>query len=254
MLREVETMITTVQFKTLDDLYQYYNKALFGGALAECIVNMSRHNSSYGFFAAERWKSDGEGEEKIAHEISLNPDYLDRPFEQWHSTLVHEMVHLWQYDFGHPSRTGYHNKEWAWKMREVGLVPSDTARPGGSETGQKVSHYINSEGPFIRAFQQLAEEDLKALRLKYLPAFSIKKPERRKPKKTETGGIGTGEADGGEDGPEGKIETYNSKSKYSCPCGNNVWGKPGLNIVCGDCGGAFEMVLSLTASGNGGTA
>lgn len=36
-------MITTIQFKTLDDLYQFYNDAIFNGELSECIVNMSRH-------------------------------------------------------------------------------------------------------------------------------------------------------------------------------------------------------------------
>jgi hypothetical protein len=29
------------------------------------------------------------------------------------STLFHEKAHLWQHHFGNPSRTGYHNKEWA---------------------------------------------------------------------------------------------------------------------------------------------
>ena len=35
-------MITTIQFKTLDDLYRFYNQAIFGGELSDCIVNMSR--------------------------------------------------------------------------------------------------------------------------------------------------------------------------------------------------------------------
>jgi hypothetical protein len=39
------------------------------------------------------------------------------------------MVHLWQHHHGKPSRTGYHNKEWATMMKAVGLIPSDTAAP-----------------------------------------------------------------------------------------------------------------------------
>jgi hypothetical protein len=58
-MEEGKPMITTVQFKTLDDLYRFYNKALFAGRLSECIVNMSRHNNTYGFFAANRWKAEG---------------------------------------------------------------------------------------------------------------------------------------------------------------------------------------------------
>jgi predicted SprT family Zn-dependent metalloprotease len=48
------------------------------------------------------------------------------------ATLVHEMCHLEQAHFGAPSRNGYHNREWATLMERVGLVPSDTGRPGAS--------------------------------------------------------------------------------------------------------------------------
>ena len=233
-------MITTVQFKTLDDLYQFYNTALFNGELPECIVNMSRHNNTYGFFAAGRWKADGEGEKKIVHEISLNPDYLDRPFVEWHATFVHEMCHLWQQDFGHPSRAAYHNKEWAWKMEEVGLIPSDDGEPGGKKTGQHVHHYIQPEGRFIKAFNRLTQETLEALRLKYLPAFPHPEPARRRVR-SGSGAAGGETGEGGDEGGgEEGAEKYTSKKKYSCPCGNNVWGRPGLKIVCGECGGAFE--------------
>jgi len=125
-------VITTEQFKTLDDLYAYYNKALFGGRLPDCIVNMSRKAGAFGFFASGRRKT---GESRLVHEISLNPDHLTRPFAEWHSTLVHEMVHLWHEDFGHPSRSGYHNTEWAGQMEAFGLVPSGTGGPGGRRPG-----------------------------------------------------------------------------------------------------------------------
>ncbi|WP_368343389.1 SprT-like domain-containing protein, partial [Phocaeicola vulgatus] len=113
-------MITTIQFKTLDDLYQFYNDAIFNGELSECIVNMSRHGGAFGFFAANRWRGDGQ-EKKVVHEISINPDFMNREDRDWHSTLVHEMCHLWQEDFGRPSRGGYHNSQWADKMIQVGL-------------------------------------------------------------------------------------------------------------------------------------
>lgn len=63
-------MITTLQFKTLDDLYLFYNEHIFSGQLPECIVNMSRKGGSYGFFAPERWKGENV-EKKIIHEIVL---------------------------------------------------------------------------------------------------------------------------------------------------------------------------------------
>jgi hypothetical protein len=233
-------MITTVQFKTLDDLYGFYNEALFSGGLSDCIINMSRHSGSYGFFASKRWKTGDGGDPRLVHEISLNPDHLDRPFVEWHSTLVHEMCHLWQEDHGHPSRGNYHNKEWSWKMEEVGLIPSDTREPGGRKTGQSVGHYVNPEGAFIKAFNRLSSETLEALKLKYLPAY----PAPDIPRLRGSGPDGAGGpavlagGDGG--GVAGTVEKYNSKTKYTCPCGNNVWGRPGLKICCGECGGGFS--------------
>jgi hypothetical protein len=55
---------------------------------------------------------------------------------------VHEMAHVWQHAHGKPSRNGYHNKEWAAKMDERGLIPSDThppnpARPSSATQGQQ---------------------------------------------------------------------------------------------------------------------
>jgi hypothetical protein len=55
---------------------------------------------------------------------------------------VHEMVHVWQHAFGKPSAGGYHNKQWAAKMKAVGLQPSSTGYVGGKETGQRVTHYV----------------------------------------------------------------------------------------------------------------
>jgi hypothetical protein len=233
-------MITTVQFKTLDDLFDYYNKALFDNTLKDCIVNMSRKGGAYGFFSSNRWKTEEDGDRRLVHEISLNPDYLDRPFAAWHATFVHEMCHQWQFDFGEPSRSGYHNKEWAVKMKKIGLIPSDTGEPGGKQTGQNMTHYIDMDGPFIQAFNQLTTATLEALRLKYLPAYTLPTVARRKqadPSGTESGDP----PEGGENGGDlGTITPKISKQKYSCPCGNNVWGRPGLRIVCGECAEAFE--------------
>ena len=204
-------MITTVQFKTLDDLFDYYNKELFDNILKDCIVNMSRKGGAYGFFSSNRWKTEENGERRLVHEISINPDYMDRPFKEWHSTFVHEMAHQWQQDFGEPSRNGYHNKEWAGKMKKIGLIPSDTGEPGGKQTGQNMTHYIDPDGPFIKAFNKLTTETLEAFRLKYLPAYTLPSVTRRK---QEAGG-GTEGGDppegGGEGGDPGTITPKISK-------------------------------------------
>jgi transcription elongation factor Elf1 len=36
--------------------------------------------------------------------------------------------------------------------------------------------------------------------------------------------------------PEKRKKKAASKTKYTCPdCGLNAWGKPEINLVCGDC-------------------
>ena len=42
--------------------------------------------------------------------------------------LAHEMTHLWQFHYGKPSRSGYHNKQQANIMGSMGSMPPDTAK------------------------------------------------------------------------------------------------------------------------------
>ena len=196
-------MITSKQFTTLESLFDYYNKELFDGKLNDCLINMSRKKNTHGFFNPKSWQNTKK-EERDIHEISLNPYGFERNDIEWQSTLVHEMVHLWQHDFGNPSRSNYHNKEWANKMEEIGLIPSSTGKEGGKKTGQGMTHYVDPNGKFIKAFNGLKDKEIN---YKPLPDMS---------------GIKAKSAD-------------RSKIKYSCSCGNNVWGKPGLFITCNDC-------------------
>jgi hypothetical protein len=51
--------------------------------------------------------------------------------------------------------------------------------------------------------------------------------------------------------PAGKPKAKKDKVKYTCPgCAANVWGKPGLVVVCGECGEPFssEAVAEALAS------
>jgi hypothetical protein len=129
---------TQETYDSLNLAHDYFNARLFGGKLPACLVTLQRSKKAYGFFAGQRFGlKTGKGG---TDEIALNPSHFEqRTTEQTLSTLVHEMAHQWQQHHGKPSRTGYHNKEWAAKMQEVGLVPSSTGQPGGKEVGQKVS-------------------------------------------------------------------------------------------------------------------
>lgn len=195
---------TPAQFGAYNGMFDYFNDRLFGGTLPAVLLNFSRLNRTYGFFAPERWAGQGTAR---AHEISLNPQHLKtRKPEEVASTLVHEMCHLWQHEHGQPSRSGYHNREWADKMLEVGLTPSDTGQPGGKQTGQHMTHYIDPKGAFARVWGAMPGE-------LWLPWAGIPEGERRRTVRRP------------------------SKFAYECPKGHGkVWGRPGIALVCGECG------------------
>jgi hypothetical protein len=197
---------TRDQWAAYTRAFDYFNAELFDDELPHCILNFSRHARFQGFFAPLRWeRPDGR-----THEISLNPRCLKRPPRETMGTLVHEMVHLWQQEFGKPSRPGYHNREFAAKMESVGLITSKTGKPGGKRTGQGMSHYIVEEGPFDLAFAAMPQE--------YLLPWTSGAPAEAA-------------------GPAPKAK---NKIKYTCPgCATNAWGKPELSIICGVCGATF---------------
>ena len=136
---------TKHQFTKYQKLYDYFNETLFDNELPYCLLILSRKAPRVcGHFSTNRWQ-DKDGNK--THEINLNPVYMAMTDEMdICQTLVHEMVHLWQYEFGNPSRAGYHNKEWANKMETVGLTPSNTGEEGGKKTGQQMSDYPAPNG------------------------------------------------------------------------------------------------------------
>ena len=207
---------TIEQFQRYQAAYDYFNKSLFGGCLKPCLLvfrdgKRKGRGIVVGHFAPHRWSKEGE----TCHEISLNPEALSRELSETMGTLVHEMAHQWQQDHGEPPRAGYHDRQWAAKMMEIGLVPSHDGRPGGKMTGQSMDHYVEPSGRFAAA-------------LKKMPA-SVRLPWKS----------GNLKLAGAAAAPE---EKSRNKIKYKCGggCGANAWGKPGLKIVCGECEAEFE--------------
>lgn len=206
---------TAEQFRSFQALFDHFNRSLFGGELAPCLLNFSRKAHCAGFFAPSRWqRSGGQGSAGV-HEISINPSTLktQAPISVC-QTLVHEMAHQWQHDHGSPSRRGYHDRQWADKMESIGLIPSSTGKPGGRKVGQRMCDYPEPGGRFELSFKRIEPAML-------LPFVSEEPCEQRDPS-----------------GPKQKDP---SKTKYTCPmCGANVWGKPGLEIACLTCDAAFD--------------
>lgn len=141
-----EQQPTLSMYSFIQNAYDFFNDQLFGNELPTCMLTFQRDKAVMGYFASDRWTG---GDNTLVHEIALNPSYFitHRPLELM-QTLVHEMVHLWQHEYGKPSHRTYHNKEWADKMESIGLMPSSTGKPGGKRTGQKMSDYPLKNGAF----------------------------------------------------------------------------------------------------------
>ncbi len=154
--------------------FNFFNKKLFADSLPKCIITFHRQRKVMGYAAFDRW-TDKSGDK--VNEIAVNPEYfMHYPLIEIFQTICHEMVHIWQICYGTPSRRGYHNKEWAKKMRSIGLIPSSTGQPGGAETGEYMMDYILLEGEFHEACQELAGTGFDFPWVDAFPMFRLERP------------------------------------------------------------------------------
>jgi len=222
---------TKAAYDELQRAYDYFNRELFDSNLPECLITLQRDRRSYGYFVRSRFIEAG-GE--TTDEIAMNPAFFAVcPPEEIMQTLVHEMIHLWQFHFGKPGRRGYHNVEWGQKMESLGLMPSSTGEPGGKKTGESVADYIIEGGLFEEKCQDLFTQDFK---ITWMDRHPVKLPGVDMPSFI-TDSIEHESSGEGGDGVAGETsENKTNRWKYQClNCKINVWGKPNLNIVCGVC-------------------
>ena len=198
---------TTHTAAILQEAFDSANKALFQDTLPACMILVHRKGKAHGYFWAQQFQRIGSDD--VIDEIALNPDSMSRNPRIVLSTLVHEMVHLWQFTWGKPSRRSYHNKEWANKMDDIGLAPSDTGKPGGKRTGQNMTHYIEAGGRYDLWVTDFLTEE-RQFSWATSPAMKGKTSKKAK-----------------------------SKIAYTCGA-HKAWGKPGLAIFCKDCEKVME--------------
>ena len=200
--------ITTTEYGSFQAAFDWFNTHLFEGCkLPNILITLNRHPKSKGYFSPDRFTGRTDTDAKVS-ELALNPDvFPGRSDEDILSMLAHEMTHLWQATHGRSPRSGYHDKQWSAKMKSIGLIPSHTGQVGGKKTGQKMTHYVQADGPY-----QVAYKDLQST------GFALKwqSPEEVKVK--------------------GKPKKQSSKTKFTCPkCQQNVWGCPEVRVACGVC-------------------
>ncbi|MBA6105245.1 SprT-like domain-containing protein [Pseudomonas monteilii] len=273
---------TEEAYAELQTAYDYYNDHLFASQerLPACMITYQREKRTMGYFSQGRFiRKDG----NKADEIAMNPDYFAViPLVEILQTLVHEMTHLWQAHFGKPSRSGYHNWQWARKMEALGLMPSDTGQPGGKKIGQSMNDYVIPGGRFDKATRRLLGTGFAISWMDRFP-ISVRPLAVLAPNPAPTG-VGESCAHAPAlvvhhtaasavepillDGmPEVQLQDpphaplidaayqaptiqgldmgireqadRSNREKYSCPtatCKTNVWGKPGLRLICEPCG------------------
>ena len=165
---------THVTYAELQAAFDHFNAMLFDLRLPYCLITLQREKRTFGYFSNERFAM--AGGTKVTDEIAMNPSYfVTRSIKETLSTLVHEMVHQWQHHFGESGRRGYHNKQWADKMEQLGLMPTSTGAPGGRKVGDMVSHYIIEAGRFDKAATKLLT---KKFRLSWVDRFPPDKPHK----------------------------------------------------------------------------
>jgi predicted SprT family Zn-dependent metalloprotease len=141
--------------RELETAFRFFNEHLFSGELPDCFINTQRVRGSHGYFIANRLiRQDAE----MRHEIGINPQiFALSTLPEVLSVLAHNMCHAWAHDQGVQGRRGYHSAGWADKMELIGLMPSTTGKPGGKRTGERVEHFIISDGPFDRVCRALID-------------------------------------------------------------------------------------------------
>lgn len=203
------------EYGSLDLAFAHFNADLFGGSLPGVLITIHKHPKARGYFRRRAFSHRTDAE-AYTDEICLCPDtHAGRSDHDILSTLVHEMCHLWQFHCGTPPRRCYHDKEFAAKMEQIGLMPSDTGLPGGRKTGQSMTHFVIPGGAFDLSCQALLATGWQ---------LQWEQPTRHTP------------APGGATGTAGGETPKPTRRKFTCAtCQLSAYAKPTARLVCGQC-------------------
>lgn len=201
----------------LNKIFDLLNSEFFENALSRPTITIQSTPRAYGHFSLreDTWVSKLGG----THEINIGAGTLSRPIEEVATTLLHEMVHYFNYEMGIQdcSRGNtYHNRHFKTAAETHGLSVERSDKYGWAHTSpsEELLDFIIENG---------------------LTDILINRNEFSGFQSTGTGAHnGTG------------ITTpprTSSSRKYICPCcGNSVRATKMVNIACMDC--TVKMVLA----------
>lgn len=191
----------------LNKIFDLLNDAYFESALSRPTITIQSTPRAYGHFSlrGDTWLS----KNGATHEINIGAGTLARPIEEVTATLLHEMVHYYNYENGVQdcSRGNtYHNRRFKESAESHGLCVEHSDKYGWSHT---------SPSDDLLVF--VIDNDLTDILLN----------------RNEYGGVGTGAHNGANRGTPPRTS---STRKYACPCcGSSVRATKTVNIVCMDC-------------------
>lgn len=202
----------------LNKVFDLLNARFFENALSRPTITIQSTPRAYGHFSLreDTWVSKLGG----THEINIGAGTLARPIEEVAATLLHEMVHYYNYENGVQdcSRGNtYHNRKFKSAAEAHGLIVSHSEKYGWSHTE-----------PSEALIDFIIETGLTDILINRneLSSFRITGTN------TKNGTPGTATP-----------ARTSSTRKYICPCcGNSVRATKIVNIACLDCN--QKMVLA----------
>jgi len=213
---------TCVSAENYDSAFAYFNFQLFGGALPAVHFTLSASKRYAGYYRHAYFVNE-KGER--VDEIGMNPEAF-QDIDDYLSTIVHEMCHQLQQLTGTPGKGGYHNRQWANSMMDVGLKPINLENEK-RQTGRKITHEIVAGGRFDVACKALLATQFKIRWLRGEPVADTgtEDDEQRADREEEE-----------QKAKDRKEKKLKSKTPYHCPsCLFKAWAKPQAKLVCGDC-------------------
>ena len=195
----------------LNKVFDLLNAEFFESELSRPTITIQSTPKAYGHFSLreDTWVSKLGG----THEINIGAGTLSRPIEEVVSTLLHEMVHYYNYERGVQdcSRGNtYHNRKFREEAERRGLNVEHSDKYGWSHTS-----------PSDLLLDFVLENDLSDILIN-----------RNEFSGFQMGGTGTHSGT-----PITPTAKKSSSRKYICPCcGMSVRATRSVNIGCLDCG------------------
>ena len=205
-----ETIKTSRASGYLEKIFRVLNAEYFENKLEEPIITIQSTPKAYGHVTvAKAWHRADGGQR---HELNVGAGTLDRPIESVVSTVLHEMVHLWNLQIGVQdcSRGGtYHNRRFRDAAEARDLHIDYDPRIGWSITT-----------PTDALIEFVISQGWDDIHMGRADSFTAR-------------GTGTGVAGGITPPPAPKPS---STRKLLCPCcGQSVRATKAVHILCGDC-------------------